>query len=130
MTVYHVEATEDTPQVILDPGAGIFRIEGNSYPENTSKFYIPVLDWLKEYIATAPKKEMAFEFSFDYFNTSSSKYILEILRLIQQYKELGNEVVVKWYFLEDDTDMQETGEDYQQTIDVKFEIIAKPDEYA
>jgi hypothetical protein len=73
---------------------------------------------------------MAFEFSFDYFNTSSSKYILEILRLIQQYKELGNEVVVKWYFLEDDTDMQETGEDYQQTIDVKFEIIAKPDEYA
>jgi hypothetical protein len=127
MTVYHVESTEDTPQVLLDPGAGIFRIVGNSYPENTSKFYVPVLDWMKDLIASHPAKPMVFEFSFDYFNTSSSKYILEILRLIQQYKELGNDVKVQWYFLEDDTDMQETGEDYQNTINVDFEIIAKPD---
>jgi hypothetical protein len=113
--------------VNFDPDTGQFVISGNSYPENSSKFYTPLLDWLTEFIRSGRRVPMVIEFNFDYFNTSSAKYILEILRVVQEYQELGNECLVRWYYFEDDTDMLESGEDYQVTIDVPFELVERMD---
>lgn len=127
MEVYEIEATDETPKVRLDHGSGEFEFIGNSYPENSTKFFTPILEWLNEFIKTHQKQPISVDFNFDYFNTSSAKYILEILRLIQEHYNSGNECVVRWYYLEDDTDMLEAGEDYQSTINVPFEIIERLD---
>jgi len=124
-----VQGTDDTPKVTLDPANSVFEFVGNSYPENSSKFYTPILEWLQEFSKSGNKGAFAFAFNFDYFNTSSAKYILEILRLVEGLKEAGNECTIKWYYFEDDTDMLEAGEDYQSTISVTFELIQRQDTF-
>lgn len=120
-----IASTDETPKVSLDADAGLFEFVGNSYPENSTKFYTPILDWLKQFIEESPNVSVTVDFNFDYFNTSSAKYILEILRLIQEHHEKGCPSKVRWYYSEDDTDMLENGEDYQSTINVPFEIIER-----
>ncbi len=124
-----IEATDDTPMVRLDPESNNFEFVGNSYPENSSKFYTPVLDYIKDFIKAAPVKEAVFSFNFDYFNTSSAKYILEILRLVEDYHKTGHSCKIKWYYFEEDTDMLEAGEDYQRTVQVPFELIMREDTF-
>jgi len=37
--------------------------------------------------------------------------------------ENGQKVRVRWYFMADDEDMQEAGEEYAEMVDVPFEIL-------
>jgi hypothetical protein len=128
MEPVYIEETEDTPKVILDPNEHTFRFEGNSYPENSAKFYGPLIEWLNDFVEQSELASATFDFNFDYFNTSSAKYILEILRLIEDFKDHGRECLIRWHYFEDDTDMLEAGEDYKDTIDVPFELVMKEDE--
>ena len=57
----------------------------------------------------------------EYFNTSSSKCILDVFKKLETLS--GTEVSVKWYYEEDDEDMLEAGEDYEAIIDLPFEMI-------
>jgi len=59
-----------------------------------------------------------------YFNTASSKLILDILMKLEDLHKKGNEVLVKWYFPEDDEDMQEAGNEYADIVEIPFEQIA------
>lgn len=129
MKPFHIEPTDDTPRVHLDPEAGNFEFIGNSYPENSSKFYTPILEWLKDFVAKQKGKEVVASFNFDYFNTSSAKYILEILRLVEEHHKNGYKCLIKWNYFEEDTDMLEAGEDYERTISVPFELIEREDTF-
>lgn len=129
MKPLYISKTDETPEVALDVENNKFVFEGNSYPENSTKFYTPILNWMREFTEANEKFDMTIDFNFDYFNTSSAKYILEILRLIQEHHEKGNECLIRWYYFEDDTDMLEAGEDYQTTISVPFEIIERQDTF-
>lgn len=130
MKPLHIQATDDTPKVVLDPDGGVFEFVGNSYPENSSKFYTPVLEWIKDFIQNGTTAKVEASFNFDYFNTSSAKYILEILRLVEDYHNGDNkECTIKWFYFEEDTDMLEAGEDYQRTVGVPFELIEREDTF-
>lgn len=91
--------------------SGVCEISGESFLEETSKFYTPLLDWIKEYIVTR-KKPITFNFKLTYFNTSTSKWILNILNVLKRYEENGGEVNVNWFYNEEDADMQDDIEDY------------------
>lgn len=129
MKPLYIDPTDETPKVTLDPESGVFEFVGNSYPENSTKFYTPILSWLRSYLDEGPTSGLTMDFNFDYFNTSSAKYILEILRLVQELHEGGNESLVRWHYFEDDTDMQEAGEDYEASIDVPFELLMREDTF-
>ena len=73
----HFQSTPKTPLVVLKPG--LIHINGKSYPENSVEFYKPITKWIDEYIETDPK-ETVFSISLEFFNTSSSKCILDILK--------------------------------------------------
>ena len=128
MEALYLEATDDTPKVVLDPSSGTYQFIGNSYPENSTKFYTQVLDWFRDFAEQKRDEDLVFDFVFDYFNTSSAKYILEIIRQIQVLQNAGNECLVRWHYYEDDTDMLESGEDYEMTVEVPFELIERPEE--
>ena len=57
----------------------------------------------------------------EYFNTSSSKCILDVFKKLESISD--SSVSVKWYYEEDDEDMLEAGEDYEAIIDLSFEMI-------
>ena len=117
MQAINIETTEDTPKVILDASAGKFEMSGRSLPEDAAEFYQPILDWLTTYSASA-NPETIFEVKLEYFNTASSKLILDVLTKLE---DIAN-AKVHWYYYEDDEDMEEAGEEFSELIEVDFEL--------
>ncbi|RLD44464.1 MAG: nuclear pore complex subunit [Bacteroidetes bacterium] len=117
-----IEGSKQTPEINFDAASGILSLSGRSIPENTFEFFNPVLNWLDAYALEAPDKVVA-KINLEYFNTSSSKYILEILKRLKGILKDGKDVLVQWYYEEDDEEMMETGEDYEDVSGLTFEII-------
>jgi hypothetical protein len=123
METIKIQGSEDTPKIILDAGNDILEISGRSLPEDVSSFYEPVLNWLNEY-AENPNKKTVFNFKLTYFNTASSKLLLDILMKLEEMHEKGQEVLIRWHYPEDDEDMAEAGEEYADIVDVPFEQVS------
>lgn len=119
MTNINLEGTEDTPKIILDATNNIYEISGRSLPEDCAQFYKPILDWLDTLELSG---KMSFVFKLDYFNTASSKLILDILNRLEKIKNKGKDVIVTWYYSEDDEDMQEAGEEFSELVEVPFDL--------
>ena len=123
MEALKIVGTEDSPQVILDLDATIMELEGRSLPEDVNTFYEPVLSWLEEY-SKSPLDNTVFNFKLTYFNTASSKVILDILTQFEEMIEDGHQVLVRWHFPEEEEDMQEAGEEFADMVDVPFEMVS------
>jgi hypothetical protein len=116
------EGSPKTPYVRFDGEKGIVEIKGRSIPENSVEFYKPLIEWLDKYGST-PVKQTSVNIQLEYFNTSSSKCILDIFKKLELIHKKGNTVEVNWYYEEDDEDMFEAGEDYQSIINIPFKMI-------
>jgi hypothetical protein len=123
MEALKIEVTEDSPQITLDLDANILEISGRSLPEDVNTFYEPVLSWIEEY-SKNPLPSTVFDFKLTYFNTASSKVILDILTQFEEMIEDGHKVLIRWHFPDEDEDMQEAGEEYADMVDVPFEMVA------
>ncbi|MFQ3575243.1 MAG: DUF1987 domain-containing protein [Cytophagales bacterium] len=116
-----LEGTEDTPKILLNADTEIYEISGRSLPEDSAEFYKPVLNWLEAFKSSGVKK-CNFEFKLEYFNTASSKLILDVLTKLENCKEAGIDVKIVWYHRDDDEDMQEAGEEFSELVEVPFEF--------
>lgn len=123
MDVISIKGTQETPEVLLDSSKGVFELSGKSLPEDVKEFYNPILKWFDEY-AKSPNKQTIVKIKMDYFNTASSKMILELFEVIQKVHTSGNETIIEWYYQEDDEDMQDAGQDYSDLIEVPFKLIS------
>ncbi|MFW5819655.1 MAG: DUF1987 domain-containing protein [Bacteroidota bacterium] len=117
-----LEGTTKTPTIKFDADEGIMEIKGRSIPENSIDFYKPMVDWLDEY-AKNPKEKTIVNIQLEYFNTSSSKCILDVFKKLEAINRGKSNVIVNWYYEEDDEDMLEAGEDYESIIRVPFKMI-------
>lgn len=97
-------------------------LKGRSIPENSIEFYKPLNDWIDEY-ANSPQSQTVVDIKLEYFNTSSSKCILDLFKLLEKLNEKSTQVKINWFYEVDDEDMAEAGEDYQAIIDLPFEMI-------
>jgi hypothetical protein len=117
-----IEGTPKTPAVRFDSQQGIFEIKGRSIPENSVEFYKPIIDWLEAY-KDEPLQKTVVDVKLEYFNTSSSKCILDVFKKLETIHKAKNSVEVNWYYEEDDEDMLEAGEDYESIIRMPFKMI-------
>ncbi|MDG5800107.1 DUF1987 domain-containing protein [Marinilabiliaceae bacterium ANBcel2] len=116
------EGSPKTPYVMLDGEKGLIEIKGRSIPENSVEFYKPLIDWLDTY-GEDPKDTTTVNVQLEYFNTSSSKCILDIFKKLELIYKKGTKVQINWYYEEDDEDMFEAGEDYQSIINIPFSMF-------
>lgn len=124
MKNFYLEATPKTPKLSFNGESGDFEISGRSIPENSIEFYKPLLDWLDDYIENGlTKSGINMEVKLEYFNTSSSKCLVEIFRRLEKLHKEGNKAQIKWYFDEEDEDMQESGEDFKEIIKLPIEMV-------
>ncbi|NOZ34984.1 MAG: DUF1987 domain-containing protein [Chlorobi bacterium] len=110
------------PGIILDKESGKFEISGKTCPEDAIEFFEPVFNWLDEY-SKSPLEETIFDFRLTYFNTVSSKIIMMIMLRIEEIAEDGHSVKIRWFYPEDDEDLEEAGDDYESMLEIDFEMI-------
>ncbi len=115
------------PTVKFDAETGLCEISGESYLEETVQFYTPILKWIEEFLKTQ-KKPIIFNFNLTYFNTSSSKRILDILRLLKDYEDKGGIVTANWYYEEGDIDSVDDVEDFMLVSKLDVNLIEYPAE--
>ena len=110
------------PAVNFNAQTGTCEIAGESYLEETFEFYQKLIDWLNRYMKEV-NKPLVFNFKLTYFNTASSKAILEILRLLKKYNDNGGLVTINWFYHEWDDDMKMEVEDLSLDADVSINLL-------
>lgn len=131
MDALRLKETTATPMVVFDPQNNEFELKGCSRPEDVREFYTPIIKWLEqfisqlspEYINQHKESPVIFKFKFDYFNSSSAKFILDILVLSNQLHENNLNICIDWYFDENDDDMREVGEELSEVVDFPFRYV-------
>lgn len=121
--VIHLEGTDKTPAVRFDTVSGTLDIEGCSIHENADRFFRPLIEAVEAY-ARAPQRQTRVRISLTYFNSSSAKYLLDLLKVLDEVHAsgLGN-VSVEWLHQEDDLDMQEAGEDFKGLLEMPVRLM-------
>jgi hypothetical protein len=112
MKALKIEAAIDTPEVYFDTATNIFSVSGISHPENAKEFYVVILDWLDEFYQTvgdAENTKIIIDFNFKYINSSSYKYLREVMKKIGNFQKNGIKVEVIWNYHEDDEDLLNEG---------------------
>ncbi|MFO7869600.1 MAG: DUF1987 domain-containing protein [Bacteroidales bacterium] len=117
-----VDGSPKTPDVNFDYTNGLIEIKGRSIPENSIEFYKPMIDWLDKYV-NDPQEKTTVKIQLEYFNTSSSKCILDVFKKLEGIAKQDKNIEINWYYEEDDEDMLEAGEDYQSIINIPFKMI-------
>ena len=125
-----IEPTGNSPRIVLDPENKLFEFSGESRPENVRKFYLPILEWLESYTkeqeklnGTERSNGLQCQFNFEYFNSTSAKYILDIFKSLNAISALGIDLDIKWLYEEDDEDMLEVGQEMSRMSKLSFEYI-------
>jgi len=81
------------------------------------------VDWLDKF-ADVAQGTVNVNIQLEYFNTSSSKCILDVFKKLENLQNKNRaEVVINWYYEEDDEDMLEAGEDYQSILKIPFNMV-------
>jgi hypothetical protein len=124
MANFVLTGSPKTPEVNFNEETGKLELKGRSIPENSIEFYKPMFDWIEAY-GSNPKSATEVNIVLEYFNTSSSKCILDLFKKLEALNNGGKTTVtVNWYYEADDEDMLEAGEDYQAIISLKVNMIA------
>ena len=125
-----IEPTGNSPRIVLDPENKLFEFSGESRPENVRKFYLPILEWLENYTKeqeqlndTDRSPGLQCQFNFEYFNSTSAKYILDVFKSLNAISALGIDLGIKWLYEEDDEDMLEVGQEMSRMSKLTFEYI-------
>ncbi len=122
MENYVIDGSPKTPTIKFNPEEGKLLIQGRSIPENSIDFYKPLVDILEKYTENV-KPATRVDIVLEYFNTSSSKCILDVFKKLEKINEAGGGVAINWHYEEDDEDMLEAGEDYQAIINIPFKMV-------
>lgn len=131
MESLYIEATEFTPKVFFDLDNSVFEISGFSRPENVIGFYKPILKWLEDYNDNVLSKNINFEKSIltlnlkmTYFNSASSKFLLDVMLEFMKFMSKGNKIEVNWYYEEGDDEILESGEEIADMLGYNFNFIS------
>jgi len=117
-----LKKTSNSPEIEFKADTGELSIEGRSIPEDPGEFFDILIDWVKDYFMN-PAGSTLLSIRLEYINSGSSKYMLELLRIIKINHENGKPVKIQWFYEEGDESIQELGQHYEQTIQLPFEHI-------
>jgi len=130
-----IKQTLNTPEINFSPDENIFLICGTSSPEDVRAMYYPVIEWTRIFVDDLLEEEhipfkngipLNLQIDLAYFNSSSAKFLFDIIMEFQRLIKAEIPVTVSWHFDEEDLDMREAGVDISQLVDMQFNFIPKP----
>jgi hypothetical protein len=129
-----IEKTASTPEIHFSPDENIFHIRGKSAPEDVRAMYYPVIEWIRIFIDDiidgeikkySYKNPFVIQVNLYYFNSSSAKFLFDILTELKRLNAKNIPVIVEWLFDEDDLDQKEAGMDIASMLEMKFSYVPK-----
>lgn len=124
----NISKTESTPEIRLDYANGLIELKGESYPENTAEFYAPVFEWLRNYFDNSNVRLTTVNMEIIYFNSSSSKALMNFFDLLENASEAGKKIIVNWIYDADNENSLEYGEEFKEDIEsFEFNLIQNND---
>lgn len=121
MEAINISPSSSTPEVILNPSLGIFRLKGVSDSDNSVEFYKPIIEVLSDMNNETP---LYVDICFRHFNTSSAKCLYDTFKQLKRKKQNGQKINIQWYYESEDTDMMEMGEDYKDLLNLPIALTA------
>ncbi len=134
MNLFKLDKTETTPEILFDPDKQLFHIRGNSRPEDVSVLFFPVVEWVNDYRLflsnNSPhdyteEEPLILEIDLEYFNSSSAKYLFDVIEAFKQIKAYGVPLTIAWLYDKEDIDMKEAGEDMAILAEIDFAYIPR-----
>jgi len=116
-----IEGDEMHPTVNLNADNKLMQITGISRPENPKVYFSSTFEWIRNYFDELNHQELTVEITLEYFNTASSKILLDILELMEAYTEKGKNIHIIWCYEEDDDELLEAGEEFFDLVEVSHE---------
>ena len=113
MENFTIAATDRTPAIDFNADAHELRFSGESYPENAAKFFAPVLGWIEEFVAAGKDRLIVADFELTMFNSSTAKFLMNILDILDDAAARERAVTVNWRYHESNDIVQEFMEDLQ-----------------
>jgi hypothetical protein len=134
MQTLQIKSTPTSPEIEFLPKQNIFIIRGNSAPEDVRSLYYPVIEWLRIFIDDVLEGEfqifnatnpVRFQIDLSYFNSSSAKFLYDIIIELKRMPPAGYPVMVEWMYDEADIDMKDAGLDVSLLAGFEFTFIPK-----
>lgn len=114
------EQSQKCPGMYYDPAKEVLVIEGRSIPENPESVYRPLKEWIDEYFRNS--ESLNLRIILEYINSGSSKHLMEVLKMLRQYRAGGKKLQIKWLYEEDDESILELGEHLRDTTGLPIDI--------
>jgi hypothetical protein len=131
MKIIVIPESDKTPEISFDEEKKIFEIKGMCLPENILEFNQHVIKILENYLhdfvfitsSESGKEPFTINFKLGYFNSSATKFIANVLMLANSYIQKEGNIKINWFYLDNDHDMLESGQDMSKMIEIPMEFI-------
>ncbi len=121
-----IEGSSNTPEINFDPNSGELQLSGNSYFHDSPALFEKLIRWIQKYSPTE-KNQPSLHIHLDYIDSSSKKGLVEFLKVyVERFSKSGGKVI--WHYLQDDTDMLETGKDFSKFLGMDFGFVEEKDQ--
>ncbi len=118
-----LQPSKTNPFVCLDPSNKTYQITGKSFPEDAKEVFEPIFNWFQFNLSNIDHK-IELEVQTDYFNSTSNRFLLKILRILERYNKAGKEIEIVWHF--EDEEIQNNGIIFSHLVNLPFRFIYKP----
>jgi hypothetical protein len=126
MQPYVCAPTRSTPEVRFNAAAHRHLMKGECYPENAAAFFGPLFTWVKGYLAAKPAAPVVFDLELVYFNSSSSKALLDLFEILERAAATdGTRITVNWRYDKENDIACECGEEFAEDAKaLVFKLVA------
>ncbi len=116
MDEFRIEPTKSTPFIHLEPSKNRIMISGESYPENPAKFFEPIWSKIEAYLALQKDNSVEVNIELVYFNSSSSKALMNFFEMLEASSQGGQNIAVNWWYRRENESAFEAGEEFKEDV--------------
>ncbi len=119
--------TDLTPSVQFDIESNVYEIKGQCMPEDAFDFFNQLMIWFKNHCSDENMKPMTLNLFMDYYNSASSKMLLNLFNDISKFQQQGKSIKIVWNCYEDDVDLVDAIEEYKEITAIEIETKFIPE---
>jgi hypothetical protein len=107
----YLPATDMSPEINFQFSENRFSLTGESYPENATAYYSPLITAVEAHLNEFAPSEVDVAIQLAYFNSASTKMLFNLFGVFNTHATRGNTVIFNWIYDEEDETILEFGND-------------------